>query len=43
MLLVAMPPSNQMSSAAIMVALMRIENKVNYLITLLEERGEEDY
>ncbi|MGH3004978.1 MAG: hypothetical protein ACRDOS_03600 [Gaiellaceae bacterium] len=43
MLLVAMPPLEPDELGAIMVALMRIESKVNYLITLLEERGEEDY
>ncbi len=42
MLCVEMPPLEPGELSAVMVALMRIEGKVNYVIALLEDRGEED-
>ena len=37
-----MPPLEPGELAAVLLALMRIEGKVNYVISLLENRGEED-
>ncbi|HYY75548.1 MAG TPA: hypothetical protein VE644_04420 [Gaiellaceae bacterium] len=37
-----MPPLEPGKRGAVLLALMRIEGKVNYIITLLEDGGEED-
>ena len=42
MLRVEMPPLEPGELGAVLLALMRIEGKVNYIITLLEDGGEED-